>query len=370
MPSFDWDQNFVTGIPSVDKQHQSLVDLINEFGDLLSQNRVQMEDIDRVFKHLADYAGHHFHEEEELMTRVGVDPRHRDAHVGEHRKFMQETTEMYARVEDGNSHAARELLDFLSHWLAYHILGEDQNMARQIAAISAGTDPASAFADGERKTESSTEPLLRALKGLFAMVSARNEELLHLNQSLEDKVSNRTRALSDLNRRLEELSLTDVLTGLPNRRHAMQQLAMLWEESVAKDSPLVCMMIDADHFKEINDLYGHDVGDKVLRQLALTLQHAIRNDDFVSRLGGDEFFVICPATSEQGGMQVGEAIRRVVSELRVDTGGEPWCGSVSIGVACRKPGMLSHEELIKAADQGVYLAKKAGKNCVRAPADN
>ena len=161
----------------------------------------------------------------------------------------------------------------------------------------------------------------------------------------------------------------------------MQSLARYWEEAKASGKPLVCMMIDADHFKEVNDLYGHDAGDRVLKELALTLRHAFRNDDMVCRLGGDEFLVICPKTALDGGLHIAEQTRQTVADLSVETGGEPWHGSISIGVAASAPAldagssgadssaermvMTSHEALIKQADRSVYAAKAAGKNCVR-----
>lgn len=104
--------------------------------------------------------------------------------------------------------------------------------------------------------------------------------------------------------------MTDALTGLPNRRHALQQLKTLWEESTRSASPLSVMMIDADHFKEVNDTCGHDAGDLVLGELARTLQHAVRTDDLVSRLGGDEFLIICPDTDSSGGRQIAETVRK------------------------------------------------------------
>lgn len=191
------------------------------------------------------------------------------------------------------------------------------------------------------------------------------EQLTIHVQNLEVKVSERTKELTVANLQLEKLSLTDTLTELPNRRHAIQLLSSLWDEALHKGSPLACIMVDADHFKEVNDNYGHDAGDEVLKVLAKTLQDSLRNDDTVYRLGGDEFLIICPDKDKEGGMHLAESIRKTVSKLRVPTGGEPWHGSVSIGVSYRLPDMKSYEDLIKMADFGIYAAKVDGKNCVR-----
>ena len=366
MESFHWNQHFVTDIEAIDRQHRSLVDLINEFGELIADNRVNHSDINGVFRRLSNYAMRHFQTEEALMEKMGIDPRHKDPHIQSHRRFLDDTVTMYARISENDAKTAQELLEFLTHWLAYHILGQDQDMARQIHAIRSGTDPASAYTREESEEESSTAPLVDALTGLFALVSARNAELHRLNQSLEDKVADRTRALSEANYNLEQLSLTDVLTGLPNRRHAIRYLTSVWEEANGSGTPLVGIMVDVDQFKQINDRFGHDVGDRVLIELAMTLKRTMRNDDCVCRLGGDEFFIICPNTDKQGGLRVGEMIQEAVSRLQVKTGDEYWQGSVSVGVAHRRAEMTAHEQLIKAADERVYAAKQAGKNCVRA----
>ena len=365
MQSFHWDSNFETGLSNVDKQHHRLVDIVNEFGELLAENKIEYNDIARIFKQLFDYAQHHFQEEEALMFQYGVDQRHLDHQIEAHQSFLHELTAMYSEITQDNLDPAKNLLDFLTHWLAYHILGVDQNMARQIVAIKSGVKSDIAYESEEREGNSATEPLLIALNGLFQQVSARNKELTQLNQSLEEKVAQRTKELYEANLHLEEISLTDALTGLPNRRHALRQLAAIWEESIQTDVSLACMMIDADHFKEINDTYGHDSGDSVLFELAKTLQHSVRTDDIVCRLGGDEFIIICPDTDKEGGMCVAGLTHKAVSELRVPTGGEPWYGSISVGVAVRTPGMKNYEELILAADKGVYAAKQDGKNCVR-----
>ncbi|MEA3363535.1 MAG: diguanylate cyclase [Thermodesulfobacteriota bacterium] len=174
----------------------------------------------------------------------------------------------------------------------------------------------------------------------------------------------KTVALSKANQKLGELALTDVLTGLPNRRYAMQILEQLWAESLENNTSLACLMIDADGFKEINDSYGHDAGDIVLRKLAKELQYSVRTDDIVCRLGGDEFLIICPDTNKKGAMNIANITHANISELTIKVEGGAWQGSISVGVAVKTDSMKTLEELIKAADHGVYAAKEAGKNCV------
>lgn len=365
MESFIWDKHFVTGLTEVDLQHHHLVDVINQFGELLTQPEgVAFDHIEKVFGELAAYAQYHFAEEESLMDKTGLDPRHCEHHRREHASFILEVVQMHAAISRENPDTAKPLLKFLIYWLAYHILGSDQSMAKQISAIRAGQTPNDAYLAEERMKEGAVEPLLHALNGLFRQVSERNRELLQLNQTLETRVAERTEELAIANRQQEEIALTDMLTGLPNRRHAMRRLAQAWDESVKENTPLACMMIDADGFKQVNDNHGHDAGDEVLRQLSRNLRYALRTDDIVCRLGGDEFFVICPHTQLDGAAKLAEKLRLAIAALRVPMGGGEWRGSISIGVAMRKAGMNHFEQLIKTADEGVYTAKKNGRNCV------
>ena len=170
--------------------------------------------------------------------------------------------------------------------------------------------------------------------------------------------------LEDQIKHNEHLALHDHLTGLPNRRHAMTRLALDWSESLRDGTPLACMMIDADGFKQVNDKHGHDAGDQVLRQLASHLRYCMRTDDVVCRLGGDEFLIICPRTTLEGALHAAESTRQAIAQLRVPTGDGVWLGSISVGVAVRTPDMQNPEDLIKEADQGVYIAKREGRNCV------
>ena len=365
MESFHWDRHFETGIATVDEQHHGLVDMINRFGAMLIDAQdVGVEPIEVLFTELASYAQYHFEEEEDLMDRLGLDPRHVQAHRQAHADFVRDVTVLHEGARE-RGETAQGLLKFLTYWLAYHILGSDQAMAAQVRAIESGQSAPEAYQLAASMHEGATEPLLQALNGLFEQVSQRNRALMELNSTLEAKVAQRTASLSEANHLLEQMALTDVLTGLPNRRHAMAWLEQAWAAASRNVSALSCIMIDADGFKQVNDRYGHEAGDEVLRQLARHLRYSVRTDDTVCRLGGDEFLIICPGTGLEGALQAAEATRQEISKLRVDVaGGGQWVGSVSMGVASRMATTGDFDALLKIADDGLYIAKRQGRNCV------
>ena len=365
MDSFQWEPCFITGLDTVDEQHHHLVDVLNQFGDVLMQAQgSSAEQVEAVFEELASYAQLHFREEEALMARAGLEPRYISFHHQEHVQFLNDVTTLHNGLVRGLGEEGSTLHAFLTNWLAYHILGSDQMMAYLMSAKASGVDYEEAYRKYQEGRDPATATLLQAMNRLFNQVSERNRTLFELNQTLEARVAERTRELSDANQRLENMAMTDVLTGLPNRRHAMQALELEWQKSINAGSALACMMIDADGFKGINDTYGHDAGDQVLRQLAQKLREAVRTDDMVCRLGGDEFLIICAKTPLEGALQTAEKVRHEVSCMRVKAGTGLWSGSISVGVAVRIPSMLGVEELLKAADEGVYKAKHNGRNAV------
>ncbi|HEY6476457.1 MAG TPA: PleD family two-component system response regulator [Polyangia bacterium] len=163
-----------------------------------------------------------------------------------------------------------------------------------------------------------------------------------------------------------ELAVTDQLTGLHNRRYMTGQLGALVNRAVRGGGPVAALMVDIDHFKKINDGFGHDVGDEVLREFAVRLASNVRAIDLPCRYGGEEFVVIMPGTKLEDARKIAERIRRHVagSPFRVGGGDEPLTVTISVGVAATCGADDNAEALLKRADEGVYAAKAAGRNAV------
>jgi two-component system, cell cycle response regulator len=177
------------------------------------------------------------------------------------------------------------------------------------------------------------------------------------------RVALRTKARTEA---LAAAASTDGLTGLPNRRRLDERAAEAIAVAERYGRSLACLMIDIDHFKLINDTYGHAAGDDVLRETARRLCSVCRSADFVGRYGGEEFTVIMPETDLDGAVAAGERIRATLSAHPVHaTGKEIWI-TASIGVAAWDAGMGSPEDLYAPADRALYRAKQLGRNRVMA----
>lgn len=195
---------------------------------------------------------------------------------------------------------------------------------------------------------------LRAAQRIIQMQEAQEEDRLQLRKFADEL------ALS--NKRLQELALTDSLTGLPNRRYGIERLEQEWAVALRGERSICCMMIDIDHFKAINDTYGHHFGDEALKLVATSLRHAARKQDVVCRLGGEEFLVICLDTDAQAGFQYAERLRKHVGSEQLRVGDKPLHVTVSIGIAVNSQ-MESVEVMMHQADERLYAAKAAGRNC-------
>lgn len=168
----------------------------------------------------------------------------------------------------------------------------------------------------------------------------------------------------DREEKVRQLSRTDGLTGVPNRRHVLELLDLEVTRADRQESPLSLVILDLDHFKKVNDTWGHPTGDRVLRIAAATLQDCLRAGDFVGRYGGEEFLLILPGASLQDALMVAERCRQHLAAAEIHTdSGERLPVTASFGLACTAHGLGAEaQQLIRHADEALYEAKRLGRN--------
>jgi diguanylate cyclase (GGDEF)-like protein len=217
------------------------------------------------------------------------------------------------------------------------------------------------------------ETLLSALSSQAA-VAIENADLYRrlgvLNQSLERKVEERTAELTRtnerltvLNRELEQISITDGLTQVYNRRYFMERLRQEVKRVNRYGPPASLLMIDIDHFKKVNDTYGHQAGDVVLCNVAGLVRGALRETDLFARYGGEEFVLLATGTEQSGAFILAERLRKLIEGAVFTHGSISIAVTVSIGIGIWETSISEDfEELIRRADAALYRAKEQGRN--------
>jgi len=158
----------------------------------------------------------------------------------------------------------------------------------------------------------------------------------------------------------------DPLTSIWNRRAILRLLESQFAKTEREKKDLAVLLIDVDHFKTVNDTYGHLQGDIVLLEIARRMSSALRTYDLIGRYGGEEFLAIVPDCSIKDAATVGERLRRVIADTPIDVNGSPLSVAVSVGAAAgTKVSVESESQLLQAADKALYEAKQAGRNCVK-----
>jgi diguanylate cyclase (GGDEF)-like protein len=195
--------------------------------------------------------------------------------------------------------------------------------------------------------------LTQVFNHMVARLRRSHEELDSVNQMLKEK-----------NRALHQLSITDDLTGIFNRKHLMETLSSEVIRSGRHQHPFTLLIIDIDHFKRVNDTYGHPKGDDVLCRLAAVFRETIRDCDYVARYGGEEFIVLLTEIEPQTSMIAAERIRKRTAQETIPSGAESISVTVSIGAAFFPGDGDTPSKLIQEADRALYAAKEAGRNTV------
>ena len=175
----------------------------------------------------------------------------------------------------------------------------------------------------------------------------------------------KARLFEDLNR----LAITDSLTGLWNRRHFFTRAETEFMQASGGSGPLSLLMLDVDHFKQVNDTHGHVAGDQILTELAQICLHSLRKSDLLARYGGEEFVFLLPNTSLEEALIVADRLRGTIALNQFATNAGPIHLTASIGMACYQEPHERLEQLLDQADQALYLAKQAGRNQIQVYAE-
>lgn len=194
------------------------------------------------------------------------------------------------------------------------------------------------------------------------------EEIRQRSSELRETIE----SLESANRGLRKSNLVDPLTGIRNRRYFEERLQAEWERALRGENWLAVILLDLDHFKRINDTFGHPAGDACLVSAAHAISDLIRRSgDRVTRFGGEEFAVVLPATDPFGAARIGESLRKTIAELEVSVNGSWLRLTTSVGVAALRPKLdLRPEMLVELADQALYRAKQQGRNRMCVAAEN
>jgi diguanylate cyclase (GGDEF)-like protein/PAS domain S-box-containing protein len=179
---------------------------------------------------------------------------------------------------------------------------------------------------------------------------------------VNDRLQTQLIEIGVLQSKLREQAIRDPLTNLFNRRYLEETLERELARAAREDYSLCVIMIDLDHFKRVNDTYGHEAGDEVLKALAFTLSEQCRRGDFACRFGGEEFVVVMPNINMDTGYERAENIRQSLNALRVSYGEYNLTITISMGIACYPINGETRESILRAADQAMYGAKEAGRD--------
>lgn len=197
---------------------------------------------------------------------------------------------------------------------------------------------------------------------LQTRIDAADEQLLETNRQLLKQ----SEELHHINDEFKKLSVTDSLTGLFNRRRFEDLMATEMEMSLRHGDTNSLLIVDIDHFKKVNDRYGHPGGDRVLEQVAKVLQSRLRKTDILCRIGGEEFVALCKRANKTAALEIGEKLRLAVESLEVPFGKDNIRITISVGIATVNDGNIDHtaDNLYRQADLAVYRSKETGRNIV------
>jgi diguanylate cyclase (GGDEF)-like protein len=247
----------------------------------------------------------------------------------------------------------------VTFWPLFDYYALSRNTGEQVGAILMWRDISDEVAALNRSLR---DNIIIALLGFLLLELLLYWSVRMVTRQLESTIAQRTDELDRANSKLTELAQTDELTGLNNRRHFMALMSREVERARRHGKPLTLAMADLDHFKQVNDRFGHSTGDHALQVVASTLRRGSREYDILGRYGGEELMILLPETDLPTAEAVLERLRQAVADLHIESAdGERVPLTISIGVTQLRQGDSS-DELLDAADKQLYLAKEQGRN--------
>lgn len=468
---FPWSENFATGILEIDEQHKKLVELLNH----LARHLVYQSDtltLESIFDGLADYAVYHFRSEEKLWHEFFPNDAIELDHKQTHNQFLADVLDLKEKTTHSEP-ILEDILSFLTHWLAFHILDSDKRMAKVVIAMQSGMTLEQAKTRSANEMNGAMRVLVESVLSMYDSLSVRTLKLMQevlerqkyqekqrlasnvfentldaicimdvdfnvidanpsfyqttgygheqvigknlkaLKSGLEDnecvksfwqglsnkgycsgkissfygsgdvhtewltlscvrddygKISNYVAVFSNISHflqqqhKLEQIAHYDALTHLPNRLSLLQHLERAIGNAKKHQRLLAVCYLDLDGFKPINDNFGHDAGDQVLKIVAKRLLSVVRKNDTVARLGGDEFIILLADLKNLEDCQ--HLLEQVVEKIALPMELDKTLAqvSVSIGVTVFPHDNADVDLLLKHADQAMYVAKKTGKS--------
>ncbi len=216
-------------------------------------------------------------------------------------------------------------------------------------------------AGNERYIEITASPMRDGSGEVFAMVETYRDLM---DKKAEDELVKLVKRLNEAQTHLKHMTITDELTGLRNRRYIVERLEEEYQHAKRSGQPLSLIMLDIDHFKDINDVHGHLFGDVVLRVVSLRIRDSLRKHDVVGRVGGEEFLILSPDSDRNDSLIVAERIRKIVHDEPISDGAREARVALSAGVAVLDESDTSADSLFSRADTALYKAKQEGRNRV------
>ncbi len=366
---FPWNRNFETGIEKIDEQHRVLVEILNRLAWHFASSTSDVE-CGHILDELLSYAAYHFKEEEEIWKAALGEQEMVNNHHDSHQLFFVQI-QMYRSSGKPEEKVIGDLFNYLTRWLAFHILESDRRMALTVSAVKRGTPIAKAREEVDGQLSGAVSVMVSALLEIYGKFSASTIQLMRekiARLSAEDELARLQnekldaaleQQASDHERQLQFLAYSDPVTGLMNRNGILREIRHVLQQNDLAAGSAALISIDLDNFHDVNARFGEEAADRLLGLLARRWKEAIAHGGQLARISGDEFVVL---------LADGGKVETQLNALKL-TAGQPFTlggGSISVDftagvVIFPHDGAGDADTVLRQADHTLFRAKQEQK---------